>query len=97
MLSRKEILDFLKKNQEFLKKEFHLKEIGLFGSFVRNEQNEKSDIDILVDFEDNADLFDLSGLGIFIEEKLKHKVDIIPKRALRQELKDMILNEVISL
>jgi predicted nucleotidyltransferase len=97
MLSRKEILDFLKKNQKFLKKEFHLKEIGLFGSFVRSEQNEKSDIDILVDFEDNADLFDLSGLGIFIEEKLKHKVDIIPKRALRQELRELILNEVISL
>lgn len=69
----------------------------MFGSFVRKEQNEKSDIDILVDFEDNADLFDLSGLGIFIEEKLKHKVDIIPKRALRQELKELILNEVITL
>lgn len=97
MLSKKEILDFLKKNQKLLKKEFHLKEIGLFGSFVRKEQNENSDIDILVDFEENADLFDLSGLGIFIEEKLQHKVDIIPKRALRQELKDMILKEVISL
>ena len=97
MLSKKEILDFLKKNQKLLKKKFHLKEIGLFGSFVRSEQNEKSDIDILVDFEDNADLFDLSGLGIFIEEKLKHKVDIIPKRALRQELRELILNEVISL
>ncbi len=97
MLSKKEILEFLKMNQKLLKKEFHLKKIGLFGSFVRKEQNENSDIDILVDFEDNADLFDLSGLGIFIEEKLKRKVDIVPKRALRQELKDMILNEVISL
>jgi len=76
---------------------YKVKEIGLFGSFVRREQSESSDVDILVDFEEGADLFDLVGLALFLEEKLQRKVDVIPKNALRVELRESVLREVVSL
>jgi len=76
---------------------YKVKGIGLFGSFIRQEQNETSDIDILVEFEVGADLFDLVGLAQFLEEKLKRNVDIVPKNALRAELRESVLQEIVIL
>jgi predicted nucleotidyltransferase len=73
------------------------KEIGLFGSFVRGEQSGSSDIDILVEFDEEADLLDLVGLALFLEEKLQRKVDVVPKSALRAEIRDAVLQEVVAL
>lgn len=75
---------------------YKAKEIGLFGSFARGEQHEGSDIDLLVDFEDSADLFDLVGLSDYLEEALQQKVDVVPKRALREELREAVLREVVT-
>ena len=75
---------------------YKAKEIGLFGSFARGEQHEGSDIDLLVDFEDGADLFDLVGLSDYLEEALQQKVDVVPKRALREELREAVLREVVT-
>ena len=79
-----------------LKALYKAKEIGLFGSFVRGEQDVGSDIDVLVEFEDGADLFDLTGLSLYLEEELHRKVDVVPKRALREELRESVLREVIA-
>jgi len=76
---------------------YRAKEIGVFGSFVRGEQNANSDIDILVEFEKEADLFDLMGISLMLEEKLQRKVDVIPKRALRKEFRETVLREVVAL
>jgi predicted nucleotidyltransferase len=54
MLSSEEIIKFLKDNQSYLKEKFFVTELGLFGSFARNEQKENSDIDILVEFAPNT-------------------------------------------
>lgn len=70
---------------------------GVFGSLARNEQNRNSDVDILVEFLPGATLFDLSGLGIFLEEKLKSKVDLVSQNAIRDELKHNIYNELVSI
>jgi predicted nucleotidyltransferase len=75
---------------------YKAKEIGLFGSFARGEQDVNSDIDVLVEFEENADLFDLTGLTLYLEEELQRKVDVVPKRALRKELRESVLREVIA-
>ena len=69
--------------------------LELFGSVIREEQHEKSDIDLLVEFGEDADMFDLTGLGLFLEEKLNRKVDVVPKRALRAELQSAVLAEAI--
>lgn len=68
---------------------------GIFGSYARGEQKRTSDIDILVDFEEDADLFDFTGLALFLEEKLNLKVNIVPEKSLRKEIKSSILKEVV--
>ena len=80
-----------------IKKRFRVKEIQLFGSIVQGEQKEDSDIDLLVEFEEGADLFDLVGLGNFLEEQLQRKIDVVPKRALREEFRDSILSEAVPI
>jgi uncharacterized protein len=76
---------------------YKVKEIGLFGSFARGEQSPASDVDILVDFEDGADLFDLVGLAQFLEERLQRKVDVVSRNALRAEILESVLREVATL
>jgi predicted nucleotidyltransferase len=75
---------------------YKAKELGLFGSYVRGDQGVDSDVDVLVDFEDGADLFDLIGLSLYLEEELQQKVDVVPKNALREELRESILQEVVA-
>lgn len=75
-------------------KKYKVKKIGLFGSLIKGNAREDSDIDILAEFKEDADLFDFLGLIVFLEAKLNHKVDLVPKSALRPELKELILKEV---
>ena len=90
------VIKILRGLKKEIKKRFRVKEIELFGSIVREQQKETSDIDFLVDFEDEADLFDLVGLGLFLEKKLNQKVDVVSKRALREELRESVLREAVS-
>ena len=75
---------------------YKAKELGVFGSFARGEQSDDSDIDVLVEFEEGADLFDLMGLALFLEGELQRKVDVVSKRALREELRESVLREVVA-
>ena len=90
------IVRSIKNLEEEIKRDYKAKIMGLFGSYVRGEQKERSDIDILVRFFEGATLFDFVGLAEFLEEKLDVKVDIVSERALRPELKEQILREVIA-
>lgn len=87
----------LKELEPLLKERFKVKRIGIFGSYLRREEKRGSDVDILVDFEEGANLFDLVGLALYLEKKLGQKVDVVPRRALRKEIKTSILKEVISI
>jgi uncharacterized protein len=68
---------------------------GIFGSFARGEESETSDIDVLVDFKEGADLFDLVGLSLFLEEQLKRPVDIVPTDTIKSDIRNTILKEAI--
>ena len=94
-MDKEEILNVLKNLKKELRDQYKIIELGLFGSFAKNEQKKDSDIDLLVDFEENADLLDLIGASIFLEEKLNHKVDLVSKNAIREELRKNILEKVI--
>ena len=96
-MGREEILKILEETKKEIRQKYkgHIK--GIFGSFVRREEKDSSDIDILVEFEEEADLFDFVGLALFLEEKLNRKVDIVPEKSLREELKGIILDEVIHI
>ncbi len=96
MKNKEDILKIIKLLQDDMRKKYKVKEIGVFGSVIRGEQNPASDIDILVDFEDGADLFDLVGLGFYLEEKLGQKVDVVPKRGLKQAIRESVLKEVVT-
>lgn len=93
--SLNEIVNSISSMKEFIKKEYRAQIVGIFGSFIRGEEKETSDIDILVEFEEEADLFDFVGLSIFLEEKLGRKVDVVPRDTIRPELKDVILKEAL--
>ena len=94
-MNKKLIYDKLKDKEEYLKKTFHVKKIGVFGSFARDEQNCNSDIDILVEFEKGyKDLFNYMKLKYYLEELFNRKVDLVIKNAIKKEIKEKILNEV---
>ncbi len=95
-MTKEEILKTLAAQRPDLETRFKVKEISLFGSFARGEQVESSDIDVLVEFDTSASLFDLVRLSLFLEEQLHRKVDVIPKDSLRAELADAILRERVT-
>ena len=68
---------------------------GIFGSVARGDEDERSDIDILVDFTETADLFDFVGLALFLEEKLRRRVDVVPIDTIRSEIRNAVMKETI--
>ena len=72
---------------------YEVKKAAVFGSYVRGEQKQKSDIDILIEFKGKKSLLDLAGLKIELEEILQRKVDIMTYNSLHPLLKDRILQE----
>ena len=76
--------------------EYKVKELRIFGSYVRGEQKSSSDIDILVKFDRGASLFDLVGLGNYLEEKLRKKIDVVSEGGIRTELREHILKEAVK-
>jgi len=95
IFNKEEILSILKNLKSEIKTKYRVKNLGLFGSYVKKEQKEAIDIDILVEFDEDADLFHLIGLSLFLEENFNIKVDVVSKSALKKELRDNILQEVI--
>ena len=78
-----------------LKSGFQVKEIGIFGSYIRNEQNKNSDLDILVEFEEEPSLFRFMELENYLKTILRVKVDLVMKNALKPQIGRHILNEVV--
>jgi len=95
--SLEEIIRAIKKRKKVLEERYNVKEIGIFGSYVRGEQTEKSDVDILVDFYELPDVFDLLKLERSLRGTLKCRVDVVRKQAIRKELRDKILSEAIRI
>ena len=85
----------LRNCRSVLQSRFFVVEIGVFGSCAADTQKESSDIDILVTFEEgHSDFFNYSRLKDYLEELLTRSVDLVPKNALKTELRDNILKEV---
>jgi uncharacterized protein len=88
------IIKKLAKLKPILKENYFVKEIGIFGSYVKNKQTKNSDIDILVDFTDDIDIFTVADLINFLSTIFGKKIDIVNKRTLRQRIGENILAEV---
>lgn len=100
IISLREINKILTEHKEELKEKYKIREIGVFGSYVRGEQKKRgSDVDILVEFndEDIPDLLKFIEMEMYLKKLLKKKVDLVRKGGIRPELKNIVLNEVIYL
>jgi predicted nucleotidyltransferase len=97
MLSKSEIMAFLEQNKEYFFAHFHVEQIGVFGSFARDEQTEESDIDILVQFRVNTpNLFEMRmELKDYLQSNLGRNVDICHQKAIKPVFRDMILADAI--
>lgn len=94
MKTFEEIKNKLVKLKPLLKEKYKIKEIGVFGSYVKGKQRKKSDLDILVEFEEVPDLFTYIEIEEFISKKLNMKVDLVVKSALKPYIGRIILKEV---
>lgn len=91
-MSSEDILNKLLKNRLKIRS-FGVKRLGLFGSYAVGTENKKSDIDLLVDFEDKT--FDnYMGLKFFLENQFKKRVDLVIRDAIKPQLKPLILKQV---
>jgi uncharacterized protein len=82
-----------------LQNNYHITELGIFGSYVRGEQTEDSDVDILVEFDPNFrfGLMTYGQIEGFISDTLGKKVDLVMKEALKPYIGKRILQEVVYL
>ena len=96
MTTKEYIIDTIQNNKNKISK-LGIKDIGLFGSYVRNEQTEKSDIDILIDFFPEKENYDnYLALYVMIEKLFEdERVDIVTKNGLSPYIGTKILNEVV--
>lgn len=97
MDEREQLVGQLRQLKPALAQRYKVRGLALFGSLARGAQSADSDVDLLVDFEDDADLLDMMGLANDLEEALARKVDVVPRRALRPEIRDQVLGEMVPL
>lgn len=93
-MDRDKLLDSLHRNSARIKS-FGVKRLGLFGSFLRNTATIESDVDLLVEFERGKKSFDnFMDLGIYLEELLNRKVELVTPQSLSKHIGPHILNQV---
>jgi hypothetical protein len=92
-MNRNDILNKLRELKPFLNREYSVKEIGLFGSFASDSARDDSDIDLLIELEKPIG-WKFFSLEIYLEQIFGRKIDLVTKNALRDRLKEDILNKV---
>jgi len=80
--------------KEELERKYGISKIGIFGSYLRGEEKEDSDLDILVEFKKTPTLFEFIRLENFLSEILRVKVDLVMKDSLKPAIGKYILKEV---
>jgi uncharacterized protein len=90
-----EIRDILNKHKKHIEERFKVNEIGIFGSYVRGEQTNESDVDVLVTFKEPIDFFLFLDLEDYISDLIGKKVDLVMKKALKPDIGKSIIEETI--
>ena len=90
-----ELKKILRDNKAALKDDYGVIEIGLFGSYIKGNQKEASDVDILVEFEKAIDLFTFVHLKNHLSDLLGLDVDLVAKKALKPKIGERILSETV--
>jgi predicted nucleotidyltransferase len=95
MKSLQEIETLLREQKPILRERYKVKDIGIFGSFVRGEQREASDLDLLIEFEEPIGLIKYVGLQNYLTRMVGERVDLVMKSALGPRIGARILEEVV--
>ncbi|MBU0652171.1 MAG: nucleotidyltransferase family protein [Proteobacteria bacterium] len=93
-MGKQEIIKIIRNKKPEMESRYGVQRLGLFGSYVRGRQKKKSDIDILVTFNRDIDLFDFLDLRKYLESQLQAKVDLVMETALKPAIGKRILSEV---
>lgn len=93
-MGKQEIIKIIRNSKPEMESHYGVQRLGLFGSYVREKQRKKSDIDILVTFNRDIDLFDFLDLREYLENQLHAKVDLVMESALKPAIGKRILSEV---
>ena len=93
-MKQEKIREKIHEQLPLLRAKYHVKKIGIFGSFVRNEQKKGSDIDILVEFKTPVGFFEFIRLENFLSHALHRKVDLVSKKAIKPAVKKEVIKEV---
>jgi len=93
------IKEILANHKKELKERYKVKEIGIFGSYVRGEEKSKSDLDVLVEFDNDAriGLLEFIEMENYLSDLLQIKTDLVEKSTLKPRIGKYILKEVIYL
>ena len=93
-MGKQEIINIIRNKKPDMESRYGVQRLGLFGSYVKENQRKKSDIDILVTFNRDIDLFDFLDLRTYLESQLQAKVDLVMETALKPAIGKRILSEV---
>ncbi len=88
------IFEKVKTHKSEIITKYNIKEIGIFGSYIRGEERTNSDIDVLVDFSQPIDLFRFLELEEYLSELCNKKVDLVSRKSLKPNIGKQILSEV---
>lgn len=92
-----EIQHLIRPHRGVLAKQYGLAVVGVFGSYIRGEQQADSDVDLLAEPLKPISLLELVGAENYLCDLLGAKVDLVLKRSVREELRDVILSEAVAL
>ena len=92
-----EIRTIIRQCSDVLADRYGVAVVGAFGSYVRGEQGRESDIDLLAEILRPISLLELVGAEIYLSEILGAKVDLVPKRDVREELRESIFAEAVAI
>ena len=92
-----EIRTIIRQHRSVLAEKYGVAVVGIFGSYVRCAQKDQSDIDFLVDILRPISLLELVGAEIYLSEVLGARVDLVPKRDVREELRETIFAEAVAI
>jgi predicted nucleotidyltransferase len=96
MKSLEEIKEIIRIHREELEGRYRVKSIAIFGSYVRGEEKEESDIDLLVEFNGPVSLLHMVSVENYLSDLLGMKVDLVPRKNIREELREVIIKEAIA-
>lgn len=97
MRTLEEIKQWFVEHKLLLQEHYKVRELGIFGSYVRQEQTEASDVDVLVEFSETPSLLKFVNLENYLSDNLGIKVDLVHKTGLKPRIGERILAEVVYL